>query len=473
MRSLYLNGAWTGSVSSEAIDVVNPATEDVIATVPAGHPDDVDQAVAAATDAFVPWSALPVIERRAHLARALDLLRERADDLAALIVTDLGAPLTLASRVHTRVPLVMFETFLDVAGEVGERYFTGEKVDTSLVVREPVGVVGAITPWNYPLLQVVLKVVPALLAGNTVVLKPSEVAPLSASFLAEAFDDSGLPPGVFNLVSGAGPVVGEAIAAHPAIDMVSFTGSTRAGRRVGELAAATVKKVALELGGKSPNVILAGADLGAAVKRGVADVMRNSGQSCDALTRMLVPRSRYDEAVGLAADATAKYVPGDPLDAGTRLGPLVSAAQRKRVRDYITVGVEEGARLVTGGAEPPEGIERGYYVRPTVFADVGNDMRIAREEIFGPVLALIPCESEEEAVEIANDTDYGLAAAVWAADTEHGLAVARRLRAGQVAVNGGRFNPRAPFGGFKRSGVGREWGLHGLDEFCEVKAIQL
>ncbi|ASU84844.1 aldehyde dehydrogenase family protein [Nocardiopsis gilva YIM 90087] len=473
MRSLYLNGAWTGSASSESVDVVNPATEDVIASVPAGHPADVDQAVAAATDAFGPWAALPVAERRAHLARALDLLKKRADDLAALIVTDLGAPLTLASRVHTGVPLVMFETFLDVADEVGERYFTGEKVGTSLVVREPIGVVGAITPWNYPLLQVVLKVVPALLAGNTLVLKPSEVAPLSASFLAEAFDDSGLPPGVFNLVSGTGPVVGEAIAAHPGIDMVSFTGSTRAGTRVGELAAATVKKVALELGGKSPNVILPDADLGAAVKRGVADVMRNSGQSCDALTRMVVPRSRYEEAVRLAAEATEKYVPGDPLDAGTRLGPLVSAAQRRRVRDYIRVGVQEGARLVTGGAEPPEGIERGYYVRPTIFADVRNDMRIAREEIFGPVLALIPYDSEEEAVQIANDTDYGLAAAVWAADAERGLAVARRLRAGQVEVNGGGFNPRAPFGGYKRSGVGREWGLHGLEEFCEVKAIQL
>jgi acyl-CoA reductase-like NAD-dependent aldehyde dehydrogenase len=473
MRSLYINGTWTPSASDTALDVVNPATEEVIDSVPAGDPADVDRAVAAARAAFPAWSALSVAERRGHLARALDLLRERSADVAAAMATDMGAPLVFATKVQAGLPLLMFQTFLELLDEVGDRYFGGERVGDSLVVREPFGVVGAITPWNYPLHQIVLKVVPAVAAGNTVVLKPTEVAPLAAYALAEVFHDAGLPAGVFNLVSGTGPVVGEAIAAHPGVDMVSFTGSGRAGRRVSEVAAATVKKVSLELGGKSPNVILADADLAAAVKRGVADVMRNTGQSCNALTRMIVPRERYAEAVELAAAAAAKYAPGDPFAEGTRMGPLVSRAQLDRVRDYIETGVKEGARLVTGGAEPPEGTDRGYYVRPTVFADVRNDMRIAQEEIFGPVLAMIAYDTEEQAVEIANDTVYGLSAGVWAGDRDRALAVARRLRAGQVEVNGAGMNPRVPFGGYKQSGVGREWGLHGLDEFCEVKAIQL
>jgi acyl-CoA reductase-like NAD-dependent aldehyde dehydrogenase len=473
MRSLYINGTWTPSASDTALDVVNPATEEVIDSVPAGDPADVSRAVAAARAAFPAWSALSVAERRGHLARALDLLRERSADVAAAMATDMGAPLVFATKVQAGLPLLMFQTFLELLDEVGDRYFGGERVGDSLVVREPFGVVGAITPWNYPLHQIVLKVVPAVAAGNTVVLKPTEVAPLAAYTLAEVFHDAGLPAGVFNLVSGTGPVVGEAIAAHPGVDMVSFTGSGRAGRRVSEVAAATVKKVSLELGGKSPNVILADADLAAAVKRGVADVMRNTGQSCNALTRMIVPRERYAEAVELAAAAAAKYAPGDPFAEGTRMGPLVSRAQLDRVRDYIETGVKEGARLVTGGAEPPEGTDRGYYVRPTVFADVRNDMRIAQEEIFGPVLAMIAYDTEEEAVEIANDTVYGLSAGVWAGDRDRALAVARRLRAGQVEVNGAGMNPRVPFGGYKQSGVGREWGLHGLDEFCEVKAIQL
>ncbi|GAA3746831.1 acyl-CoA reductase-like NAD-dependent aldehyde dehydrogenase [Spinactinospora alkalitolerans] len=474
MRSLYLNGAWADSASAQAIDVVNPTTEEVIDQVPAGDPKDVDRAVAAARAAFPAWSALPVAERRAHLARAHELFTQRAGDIARAMATDMGAPLKFASQIQTGLPLTMFQTYLDMlGGEVGERFFSGEEVGTSLVVREPFGVVGAITPWNYPLHQIVLKVVPALAAGNTVVLKPTEVAPLGAYALAELFHDAGLPAGVFNLVSGTGPVVGEAIAAHPDVDMVSFTGSGRAGKRVAEVAAATVKKVALELGGKSPNVILPGADLNHAVKRGVADVMRNSGQSCNALTRMLVHRDSYDAAVELAAGYAAKFTVGDPFEEGVRMGPLVSAAQRDRVRGYIEQGVAEGARLATGGAEAPEGLERGFFVRPTVFADVRNDMRIAQEEIFGPVLVLIPYGSEEEAVEIANDTPYGLAAGVWAGDKEHALAVARRLRAGQIEVNGGAFNPLAPFGGYKQSGVGREWGVFGLEEFCETKAVQL
>lgn len=473
MRSLYIDGAWRDSASSEALDVVNPATEQVIDTVPAGAAEDVDAAVAAAAAALPAWSALTPGQRVTHLAKALELFNARIDDIAAELTRDMGAPAVFARKVQAGLPALMFQTYIDLVEETGERYFGGERVGNSLIVREPVGVVGAITPWNYPLHQIVLKVVPALLAGNTVVLKPSEVAPLSAYALAEVFHEAGLPAGVFNLVSGTGPVVGEAIAAHPRVDMVSFTGSTRAGTRVSQVAAETVKKVALELGGKSPNVILPGADLVKAVKRGVADVMRNTGQSCNALTRMLVHRDSYEEAVALAAESAAKYAPGDPGDEATRMGPLVSAAQLERVRSYLALGVEEGARLVTGGPEPVEGRPNGYYVSPTVFADVSNDMRIAQEEIFGPVLVLIPYDTEEEAVAIANDTVYGLNAAVWSGDPDQGLAVARRLRAGQVEVNGGALNPRAPFGGYKRSGNGREWGSYGLEEFCEVKALQL
>ncbi|MEV2276756.1 aldehyde dehydrogenase family protein [Nocardiopsis sp. NPDC049922] len=473
MRSLYIDGAWRASASDEGLDVLNPATEQVIDTVPAGAAEDVDAAVAAAAAALPAWSALTPGQRVTHLAKALELYEARVDDVAAVLTRDMGAPAGFARKVQAGLPALMFRTFVDLVEEVGDRYFEGERQGNSLILREPVGVVGAITPWNYPLHQIVLKVVPALLAGNTVVLKPSEVAPLSAYALTEVLHEAGLPAGVFNLVSGTGPVVGEAIAAHPGVDMVSFTGSTRAGIRVSQVAAETVKRVALELGGKSPNVVLPDADLTQAVKRGVADVMRNTGQSCNALTRMLVHRDSYDEAVRLAAESAARYVPGDPEDESTRMGPLVSAAQLDRVREYVRVGVEEGARLVVGGAGPVEGRTRGYYVGPTVFADVRGDMRIAREEIFGPVLCLIPYDTEEEAVAIANDTVYGLSAAVWSADPDRALAVARRLRAGQVEVNGGALNPRAPFGGYKRSGNGREWGLHGLDEFCEVKAVQL
>ncbi|GAA4950548.1 aldehyde dehydrogenase family protein [Streptomonospora halophila] len=474
MRSLYLNGAWTPSASSGAIDVIDPATEEVVDAVPAGEASDVDRAVEAAGAAFPSWSALPYTERCAHLARALELLQERAGGVAESIATDIGAPLKFAQKVQTGFPLLMFRTFLELVEAHGERLFAGEKPGggESLVVREPYGVVGAITPWNYPLHQIVLKAVPALAAGNTVVLKPTEVAPLAAYALTEVLHDAGLPAGVFNLVSGTGPVVGEAVAAHPRVDMVSFTGSGRAGKRVSEVAAATVKRVALELGGKSANVILPDADLSSAVNNGVADVMRNTGQSCDALSRMLVPREHYDEAVRTAAEAARKYAPGAPFEEGVRMGPVVSAAQRERVRDYIEIGVKEGARLVTGGTQAPEGRDRGFFVRPTVFADVDSGMRIAQEEIFGPVLALIAYDTEDDAVRIANDTDYGLSGAVWSADPDRALAVARRLRTGQVKINGAGVEPRLPFGGYRRSGVGREWGLHGIEEFCEVKGIQ-
>ncbi|MCT9933829.1 aldehyde dehydrogenase family protein [Planotetraspora sp. A-T 1434] len=468
MRPLYLNGAWVPSASGEGVDVVNPATEEVVDRVPAGWPGDVETAVSAARAAFPSWSGTAPAERAKLLAAAAGLLKERAERMAETIATDMGAPLGFALKVQTLMPAGVLASYAELA----ERYdFDRGRVGNSLIVREPVGVVGAVTPWNYPLHQVVCKVAPALAAGCTVVLKPSEVAPLAAYALADILHEVGLPPGVFNMVSGHGPVIGEAIAAHPRVDMVSFTGSTRAGRRVAALAAETVKRVALELGGKSANVILPDADLETAVRAGVANAFVNSGQTCSAWSRMLVHWDQYDEAVRLAVGFARDYVPSDPFAEGARLGPLVSAAQRDRVIRYINLGQEEGARLVAGGTDRP--FDRGYYVEPTVFAGVAPGMSIEQEEIFGPVLSIVPFGTVDEAVEIANGTPYGLAGAVWAGTEERALSVARRLRTGQVAVNGGRFNPLAPFGGYKRSGIGRELGEAGLEEFLEVKAIQL
>ncbi|MEW9556144.1 aldehyde dehydrogenase family protein [Nonomuraea sp. NPDC050783] len=467
MRQLYIDGSWVASASGEPIEVVNPATEEIIDRVPAGSPDDVESAVAAARRAFPSWSDTAPAERGRLLAEAATLLGQRAEEIAKTIATDMGAPLGFALKVQTLMPASVLESFARLAETLPRE----ERVGNSLVVREPIGVVAAITPWNYPLHQIVCKVGAALAAGCTVVLKPSEVAPLAAYALAGILAEVGLPPGVFNLVSGRGPVVGEALAAHPEVDMVSFTGSTAAGRRVAALGAETVKRVALELGGKSANIILPDADLKAAVKVGVANCFVNAGQTCSAWTRMIVHRDQYDEAVRLAAEAAEGYTVGDPFDASTRVGPLVSQAQRDRVVRYINRGQEEGARLVTGGTDRPR--ERGYYVEPTVFAGVEPGMTIEQEEIFGPVLSLIPYTSEDRAVEIANGTRYGLAGAVWAGTEERALAVARRLRTGQVAVNGGRFNPLAPFGGYKQSGVGRELGEHGLEEFLEIKSLQL
>jgi len=368
------------------------------------------------------------------------------------------------------LPIANFANYAKIVRE----FSFEERVGNSLVVREPVGVVGAITPWNYPLHQIALKVAPALAAGCTVVLKPSEVAPFNAFVLAEVIEAAGLPKGVFNLVTGTGPQAGEALVKHPGVDMISFTGSTRAGKRISELAAQQVKRVALELGGKSASVILADADLAAAVKSTVNGCYLNSGQTCTALTRMLVPQSKYDEAAKLAAEAAAGFSVGNPLDEKTRLGPLSSQAQLERVRSYIKKGLDEGAELVAGGTEPPEGAPAGgYYVRPTVFGRVKNSMTIAQEEIFGPVLAIIPYQDEEDAIRIANDTPYGLAGAVWSKDDARAQRVARRIRAGQVDVNGGAFNMNAPFGGFKQSGHGREAGVYGLEEFLEYKSLQL
>ena len=466
---IYVDGAWIPSTGKGTIDVINASTEEVIGTVPDGTAEDVDKAVTAARRAFDEWSQTSLEDRAKYLQRISEGLAARSDEIANIISQENGMPVMLSKIVQAGLPQMNFANFSTVAAG----YQFTETIGNSIVVKEPVGVVGCITPWNYPLHQVALKVAPALAAGCTVVLKPSEVAPFSAWILAEVIDDVGLPPGVFNLVSGTGPVVGEAIVAHPEVDMISFTGSTRAGKRISEVAANTVKRVALELGGKSPNVILPDADLSKAVPGGVQGAYLNSGQTCTALTRMLVPRDKLAEVEALAKEAAEAFTPGPSSEPTTRLGPLASETQWDRVQGYINKGVAEGARLVTGGPGKPEGLEKGYFVKPTVFSDVRNDMTIAQEEIFGPVLSIIPYDSEEEAVQIANDTIYGLAAAVWAADPEKAKAIARRIRAGQIDINGGGFNLLAPFGGFKQSGHGREAGKYGLEEFLEIKSMQL
>ena len=465
----YIDGEWTQPSSPRLIEVGNAATEETIARVPAGDADDIDRAVRAARAALGSWSALPVDQRCAFLQVISEGLATRAEKIARVITAEVGMPFKLSQRVQAALPPQVMASYARLARE----FQFEEKIGNSLVVKEPVGVVGAITPWNYPLHQVVAKVAPALAAGCTVVLKPSEVAPLSAFILAEVIHAAGLPRGVFNLVCGTGAVVGEAIARHPEVDMVSFTGSTRAGRRVSELAAPTVKRVALELGGKSASVVLEDADFACAVKGTINSCYLNSGQTCTALTRLLVPQSRYEEAARLSVDTARSFNPGDPMKDDTRLGPLISGVQRDRVRAYIRKGVEEGAELLLGGAEPPAGLDRGYFVQPTIFGQVRPGMVIEQEEIFGPVLSIIPYRDEEDAVRIANDTIYGLAGAVWSKDEDRARRVARRIRAGRVEVNGGAFNLMAPFGGYKQSGHGREFGRYGLEEFLEVKSLQL
>ncbi|MHB1447259.1 MAG: aldehyde dehydrogenase family protein, partial [Acidimicrobiales bacterium] len=435
--AIYIDGAWVSSSGGSTIDVIDAATEEVLGRIPEGTAEDMGRAVTAARGAFDQWSQIPREERVKYLQRVTEGLQARMPEIGHIVSREVGMPINLATMIQAGLPAMTFGSMTGLL----DTYAFEETLGSTVVVKEPVGVVGAITPWNYPLHQVALKVAPALAAGCTVVLKPSEVAPLSAFILADVIHEVGLPSGVFNLVSGYGPVVGEAMVTHPEVDMVSFTGSTRAGRRIAELAAQTIKRVALEMGGKSANVILDDANLGEAVSAGVGGCYINSGQTCIALTRMLVPRARLAEVEALVVEAAESYTPGDPDEPTTRLGPLASAAQLQRVRDYIQKGIDEGAKLLTGGPEAPEGLDRGYFVRPTVFSEGRNDLTIAREEIFGPVLSIIPYDGEDEAIEIANDTIYGLSGAVWSGSPERAERVARRMRTGQIVVNGGAFNP--------------------------------
>jgi acyl-CoA reductase-like NAD-dependent aldehyde dehydrogenase len=449
--------------------VISASTEQVIGSVPEGDAHDADQAVAAARAAFPSWSDTPPAARAACLMKIHEGLKARTDELARTITSELGMPLKMSQRVQVGSPVAIFQMYAKMI----EAFEFDKRVGNSLVTRDAVGVVACITPWNYPLHQIAAKVAAALAAGCTVVLKPSEVAPLNAFMLAEVIDAAGLPAGVFNLVSGYGTDVGEALVVHPEVDMVSFTGSTRAGKRITELAARTVKRVALELGGKSAAIVLDDADFPAAIKSVVGACLFNSGQTCSALTRLLVPESRYAEAALLAVEAAQPFTLGDPFGDNARMGPLASAAQRDRVREYIARGVADGADLLCGGGEAPDGLAVGYYVKPTVFGRVAPDSVIAQEEIFGPVLSIITYTDEDHAVAIANDSLYGLSGAVHSATDEHAIRVGRRLRTGQVDINGGAFNMYAPFGGYKQSGNGRELGHYGLEEFLEFKSLQL
>lgn len=463
--TLFVDGEWCIPDGRDTIEVIDPATERVVGSVPAGTVADVDAAVTAANEAFDPL--ITVAERHERVASVISAMEKRLPEIAEAITAEMGAPVRIAQGVQTQVPLAVARGYADVL----DSFEFEERVGNSLVVREPYGVVGAITPWNYPLYQVVAKVLPAIAAGCTVVLKPSNEAPLSVFAFVDAVKEAGLPAGVLNLVSGRGAVIGERLAEHPDVDMVSFTGSTEVGARVAELAGRSVKKAALELGGKSANVILEGADLKTAVKVGVGNAFLNGGQTCMAWTRMLVPRSRYDEALELIEAAVARYTVGDPWDPATRIGPSASASQFRSVRGFIERAQRDGARLLTGGAEPIRDV--GYFIAPTVFADVDPQSELGQEEVFGPVLAVIPFDGEDEALEIANGTPYGLAGAVWAKDTDTAIAFARGVRTGQLDVNGGAYNPIAPFGGYKKSGIGRELGRAGFEEFLQTKSLQL
>jgi acyl-CoA reductase-like NAD-dependent aldehyde dehydrogenase len=466
--SFYISGRWAAPATQKTIDVINASTEEVMGRIPEGNEQDADAAVAAARAAFDGWSSTPPSVRGDFLKKIQEGLKARSEELANIITGEVGMPFKLSSMIQVGSPVANFGYYAKLAKE----FQWEETVVNSRIVREPVGVVICITPWNYPLHQITAKVAAALAAGCTIVLKPSEVAPLNAFVLAEVIDAAGLPAGVFNLVTGYGPAIGEALVRHPDVDMISFTGSTRAGRRISEVAAATIKRVALELGGKSASVILEDADLAAAVKGTVNACFLNSGQTCSAHTRMLVPESKYEEAAALAVEAAQSFTVGDPFGGKAKLGPLVSEAQRDRVRGYIRKGVEEGAELLCGGPDAPDGLNKGYFVKPTVLGRVAPGSTLDQEEVFGPVLSIITYKDEADAIRIANGTVYGLAGAVWASSDERAQEVARRLRTGQVDINGGTFNLFAPFGGYRQSGNGREMGPYGMEEFLEYKAMQ-
>lgn len=467
-NELYMAGNWTTPQGKETIEVESPSTEAVIASVPAAGAQDVSDAVEAAKAALTPWGQTSPEQRAAFLQQIHDGLKARKEEIGRTIAAEMGMPLKMATRIQASLPIASFGMYAKLLAE----FPFEETVGNSLVSREPVGVVGCITPWNYPLHQTAAKVAAALAAGCSVVLKPSEVAPLNAFILAEVIHDAGLPAGVFNLVTGHGPEAGEALVTHPDVDMISFTGSTTAGKRISALAADTIKRVALELGGKSAAVLMEDADFPTAVKATVNNCFLNSGQNCNALTRMLVPEHRYEEAAKLARDVASTFTLGDPLSDAGKLGPVASKVQQERVQAYIRTGLEEGAELLIGGAEPPAELPVGCYVQPTVLGRVMPNSTLGQEEIFGPVLSTITYRDEDEAVRIANDTRYGLAGAVWSASEERAMTVARKLRAGQVDINGAPFNLYAPFGGFKQSGHGRELGRYGLEEFLEYKSIQ-
>jgi len=467
-EQLYIDGEWVEATGEGVIEVTNPATEEIIGSVPVGSSDDVDAAVSAARAAFTDWSQSSIEDRMAVLNGISGALKEHTEALAQCITAEVGTPIGYSRMAMVGTPRVVARSYAKML----ESFEWEEEVRNSLIVKEPIGVCAFITPWNFPLHQIIGKVAPALAAGCTMVLKPSKEAPLNAFLLADIIDELDLPKGVFNLVSGHGVDVGEHMSAHPDVDMVSFTGSTGAGVRVSVAAAPTVKRVTLELGGKSANVALEDADAVLVAKKAIGGCYQNSGQTCSALTRLIIPTAMRDTVCEVIAGRASGYACGDPLDENTRCGPMVSARQQASVTEYIQAGIDEGATLIAGGLGMPEGLERGAYVRPTVFADVTPDMTIWQDEIFGPVLVIATYDSEDEALALANDSIYGLSGGVWSADEERALEFARGMRTGQVSINGGPFNISAPFGGYKLSGNGRELGLHGLEEFLEVKAIQ-
>ncbi len=463
----YINGEWVKSAAGTEHDIINPATEKSIGKVVFGTAEDVDRAVAAARAAFADYSSWSVEQRLDLLQRIVDAYKQRWNDIATAITAEMGAPAAFAQRAQAGSGLGHLRATISALQEMDWE----ETVGNSTVLKEPIGVCGLITPWNWPINQIACKVAPALAAGCTVVLKPSEIAPVDATLFTEVLDAAGVPAGVFNLVHGDGPGVGNALSTHPDIDMISFTGSTRAGVLVAKAAADTVKRVAQELGGKSANIILEGAPLKEAIASGVHSMFHNSGQSCNAPSRMLVPASVYEEAVAIAAAEAGNTRPGDPTDPESDIGPVISEQQYNKIQSLIKKGLEEGAGIAAGGPGKPVSLETGYYVKPTVFRDVTNDMTIAREEIFGPVLCMIPYHDIEEAIRMANDSEFGLSGYVWGASPEDAMAVARRLRTGMVHINGAPTDVQAPFGGYKQSGNGREWGIHGLEDFLETKAV--